>query len=164
VHPEPIEIADLFDTVRDRLGARAERDGRPLVFGDVSHGTVEADRLRVEQALGNLVENALRYGAGTVRVWSRPSDGRVELHVSDEGVGFPPDFLPHAFERFRRADTARSGDGAGLGLAIVKAIADAHGGRATAQNANGGGADVWIELQAVAARPRAPTARASDPR
>jgi two-component system OmpR family sensor kinase len=76
----------------------------------------------------------------------------MEIHVSDQGPGFPPDFLPHAFERFRRADTARSGDGTGLGLAIVKAIAQAHGGHASAQNASGGGADVWIEL-AVAGAP-----------
>ncbi len=146
---EPIEVSDLFATVRDRLSGRAERDGRSLVFEDASHGSVEADRMRVEQALGNLVENALRYGGGTIRVWSRAADERMEIHVSDEGAGFPSDFLPHAFERFRRADTARSGDGTGLGLAIVKAIALAHGGQATARNANGGGADVWIDLQAA---------------
>jgi len=145
---EPIEVSDLFATVRDRLSGRAERDGRSLVFKDASHGSVEADRMRVEQALGNLVENALRYGGGTIRVWSRAADERMEIHVSDEGAGFPSDFLPHAFERFRRADTARSGDGTGLGLAIVKAIALAHGGQATARNANGG-ADVWIDLQAA---------------
>jgi two-component system, OmpR family, sensor kinase len=143
---EPIEIPDLFATMRDRMSTRAERDGRSLQFDDAAGGAVEADRMRVEQALGNLVENALRHGGGTVSVWSRPIDGHVEIHVSDEGGGFPPAFLPHAFERFRRADTARSGDGTGLGLAIVKAIAEAHGGHATARNANGGGADVWIEL------------------
>jgi two-component system, OmpR family, sensor kinase len=150
---EPVEIADLFATMRNRLSARAERDGRSLVFDDAAPTAVEADRMRVEQALGNLVENALRHGAGTVRVWSRATDGRMELHVSDEGEGFPPEFLPHAFERFRRADTARSGDGTGLGLSIVKAIAQAHGGRATAQNANGGGADVWIELGVASRHP-----------
>jgi two-component system, OmpR family, sensor kinase len=143
---EPVEIPDVFATLRARLGARAEREGRPLVFADGSPGAIEADRMRLEQALGNLVENALRYGAGTVRVWSRSADGRMEIHVSDEGPGFPPDFLPHAFERFRRADTARSGDGTGLGLAIVKAIAQAHGGHAGARNTGGGGADVWIDL------------------
>jgi two-component system, OmpR family, sensor kinase len=147
VNLEPIEVSDVFATVRDRLSGRAERDGRSLVFEDAEHGTVQADRMRVEQALGNLVENALRYGTGTVRVWSRTSNGRIEIHVGDQGPGFPPEFLPHAFERFRRADTARSGDGTGLGLAIVKAIAQAHGGEATARNANGGGADVWIDLQ-----------------
>jgi two-component system OmpR family sensor kinase len=147
---EPIAVADLFSTMRDRMSGRAERDGRSLVFEDGSDARIQADRLRVEQALGNLVENALRYGAGTVRVWSRATNGRVEIHVGDEGSGFPPEFLPHAFERFRRADAARAGDGTGLGLAIVKAIALAHGGQATARNANGGGADVWIELEAAA--------------
>lgn len=142
---EPVEIPDVFATLRARLGARAEREGRPLVFADGSPGAIEADRMRLEQALGNLVENALRYGEGTVRVWSRNADGRMEIHVSDEGPGFPPEFLPHAFERFRRADTARSGDGTGLGLAIVKAIAQAHGGHASARNADDG-ADVWIDL------------------
>ena len=70
--------------------------------------------------------------------------------MSDAGPGFPPDFLPHAFERFRRVDTARAEGGSGLGLAIVDAIAQAHGGRAAARNAPEGGADVWIELNRTA--------------
>jgi signal transduction histidine kinase len=153
---EPTAVSDVFATVRDRLSGRAERDARSLVFEDSAHAYIQADRMRVEQALGNLVENALRYGAGTVRVWSRSNDGRVEIHVGDQGPGFPPDFLPHAFERFRRADAARSSDGTGLGLAIVKAIAQAHGGHAGAQNASGGGADVWIDLALATPAPRAP--------
>jgi signal transduction histidine kinase len=69
------------------------------------------------------------------------------LHVSDRGAGFPPGFTPRAFERFSRADAARGQGGTGLGLAIVETIALAHGGRAgTANNPNGGGADVWIEI------------------
>jgi heavy metal sensor kinase len=143
---EPVEVPDVFASLRDRLGARAEREGRPLLFDDGSPGAVRADRVRLEQALGNLVENALRYGNGPVRVWSRSTDGRMEIHVSDDGPGFPPDFLPHAFERFRQADSARSSDGTGLGLAIVKAIARAHGGDARARNSGRGGADVWIDL------------------
>jgi heavy metal sensor kinase len=150
---EPVAIPDVLATLRERLGARAQRQGRSLLFEDGSPGIVEADRVRLEQALGNLVENALRYGDGTVRVWSRSADGCIEIHVSDEGPGFPPDFLPHAFERFRRADTARSDDGTGLGLAIVEAIAEAHGGRAGARNPSGGGADVWIDVPLAAAAP-----------
>ena len=64
----------------------------------------------------------------------------------DDGPGFPPDFLPHAWERFARADTARTEDGAGLGLAIVRTIAEAHNGQAHATNTATGGADVWITL------------------
>ena len=149
---EPIGIADLFATMGDRMSARAERDGRELHFEDAAHEAIEADRMRVEQAVGNLLENALQHGAGLIRVWSHRARGRIEIHVSDEGDGFPPDFLPHAFERFRRADTARSTEGTGLGLAIVKAIAEAHGGSATARNASGGGAEVWIELAAAPQR------------
>lgn len=151
LNPEPVEVAQLFATLRGRLGDRAAHDGRKLLF-EPADGTVHVDRMRVEQALGNLIENALRHGAGTVRVWSRATDGRIEIHVGDEGQGFPPDFLPHAFDRFRRADVARSGNGAGLGLAIVQTIARAHGGRAVARNVNGGGADVWLVVRAAEPR------------
>ncbi len=147
--PTTIGVADLFAAARGRTNARAAEVGRKVVVDDAGGVAVRADPTRVEQALGNLLENALRYGDGPVRMWADSTDGRVELHVSDRGPGFPPEFLPHAFERFRQADAARSSEGAGLGLAIVDAIARAHGGRAMARNADGGGADVWIELEAV---------------
>jgi signal transduction histidine kinase len=146
IQPEPLEVRELFATVAGRLGGRARGADRPLQVDDPDGLAVEADRLRIEQALTNLVENALRHGGGQIRLWARAHDGRVELHVSDAGPGFAPDFLPHAFERFRRADPARAEEGAGLGLSIVAAIAQAHSGRAEARNAPTGGADVWIEL------------------
>ena len=104
-----------------------------------------ADRLRLEQALTNLVDNALRHGGGPVRAGGA-SDGLVELHVTDEGPGIPDDFIDHAFERFSRADAARGRGGAGLGLG------DRRDDRARARRQRrrrqrpGGGADVWIEL------------------
>jgi signal transduction histidine kinase len=104
------------------------------------------DRLRLEQALINLVENALRHGAGTVLLKALRTPGAVEVHVMDAGPGFPPDFLPRAFERFSRSDAPRSGGGAGLGLSIVDVIARAHGGSAHAANGALGGADVWLRL------------------
>ena len=70
----------------------------------------------------------------------------MELHVEDRGPGFPPEFLDRAFERFSRADSARTGGGTGLGLAIVEAIARAHRGAPARRNREAGGADVWIRL------------------
>jgi signal transduction histidine kinase len=82
-----------------------------------------------------------------------PAGTDLDIEVRDNGPGFPPGFLPHAFERFRRPDTGRSRDdgGAGLGLAIVQAIAAAHGGVATARNAPSGGAVVGLHLPHAAA-------------
>jgi heavy metal sensor kinase len=149
IEAKPVQVRDLFASVRGRLSGPAREAGRSLVVDDPDGLVIEADRARVEQALTNLVENGLRHGNGQIRLWARATEGGVELHVSDDGPGFPPDFLPHAFERFRRVDTARAEGGTGLGLAIVDAIAQAHSGRAAARNAPEGGADVWIELGRV---------------
>ena len=118
---------------------------------DVPAGTrARVDPDRVRQAVDNLLANALRFSpAGSVIVIAAREDGPgLRIEVRDEGPGFPVDFLPHAFERFRRPDTARSRDdgGAGLGLAIVQAICAAHGGQATARNAPDGGAVVTLWL------------------
>jgi two-component system, OmpR family, sensor kinase len=142
---EQIPVADLLATVGERFRARVEQSGRPLVV-DGADGAVIGDRLRLEQAMTSMVDNALRYGEGEVRLWARPNGSRVELHVSDDGPGFPPDFIDRAFERFSRADAARARGGTGLGLAIVDTIARAHGGRGAASNDPAGGADVWIEV------------------
>ncbi|MDQ6776514.1 MAG: ATP-binding protein [Actinomycetota bacterium] len=111
---------------------------------------IEADVARLDQALSNMVHNALRFSDGPVAMRASTHDGFVELHVRDRGPGFSPEFLPNAFERFSRADPARSRGGTGLGLAIVRAIAEAHGGRAEAENRPGGGAHVWLTLPGVA--------------
>jgi two-component system, OmpR family, sensor kinase len=136
--------------VADRLAAgvaeRFEAIGRPIEVDVPDRLGFSGDRVRLEQALGDLVANALEHGSGTVRITGAEEDGRVELHVLDEGPGFGPGFLSHAFERFTRVDEARSGGGAGLGLAIVDAIARAHGGSAHAANRPEGGADVWLSL------------------
>jgi signal transduction histidine kinase len=111
--------------------------------------SLSGDRLRLEQALGNLVENALRHGHGAVRIEARAANGAVELHVRDQGPGFPDEFLPRAFQRFSRAEAGRSSGGSGLGLAIVEAIARAHDGTVQAANAPSEGADVWLTLPAT---------------
>jgi two-component system OmpR family sensor kinase len=143
---EQVDIESLMASLRDRFAGRAHAAGRPLDAEPADGLAVNADQLRLEQALGNLIDNALRHGEGPIRLWARRTDSRAELHVSDAGPGFPPQFLSHAFERFSRADSARSGSGTGLGLAIVEAIAEAHGGTAEAANQASGGADVWVAI------------------
>ena len=142
---ETLSASDLLASVRNRFLWRSEDAERRLELEAPDGFRIVGDRLRLEQALGNLVDNALRHGDGTVRVSARPANGGAELHVTDEGSGFPEDFLDQAFDRFTRADGSRGSDGAGLGLAIVDAIATAHGGRAEARNV-ARGADVWITL------------------
>jgi signal transduction histidine kinase len=146
---ETLDASDLLATVARRFEWRAQEAGRALGADQAAGVEVRGDRIRLEQALGNLVDNALRHGAGEVRLSAASVDGVVELHVTDQG-GFDPVFLPRAFERFTRADDARTGEGTGLGLAIVAAIARAHGGSAHAANLPNGGADVWCELPAEA--------------
>jgi signal transduction histidine kinase len=145
VRPERLEAGFVLARVAGRFQTRARAEGRPLE-ADPSPGVeLHADPARVEQALANLVDNALTYGEGRVVLSARAHNGTVELHVRDDGSGFPEEFLPRAFERFTRADEARTRGGTGLGLAIAAAIAGAHGGSAHAENV-AGGADVWIAL------------------
>jgi two-component system OmpR family sensor kinase len=144
---EPVDVNDLLETVAARFRARADDEARSLAVETDSATIVAADRLRLEQALGNMVDNALGHGGGRVSLSAAADNGRVELHVRDDGPGFPPDFLERAFERFSRADDARGRGGSGLGLAIVDTVARAHNGSAHAANRSGGGADVWVTLE-----------------
>jgi signal transduction histidine kinase len=147
---EPVAVVPLLGSLRERFASRFATEGRALRIA-VESGSdlaVEGDRLRLEQALTNLIDNALRHGTGEVTLSARRADGHAELHVQDDGPGFPLDFLPRAFERFSRADAGRTGEGSGFGLAIVAAIAEAHRGYAQAANLPTGGADVWVSIPA----------------
>ena len=134
------------------LVAAKARDGGVALHAEVSEATaVLADHDRVAQILINLVDNAVKYtpagGAVTVRV--RPtSDGRLELSVSDTGIGIPRGDLPRITERFYRVDKARSRElgGTGLGLAIVKHLVLAHGGDLAIDSEEGRGTTVRVLL------------------
>ena len=142
---EPVDVADVFETVAGRFRSRAESERRDLSVAAGDPLVVSADRSLLEQALANMVDNAFTHGAGRVSLRTEQRNGSTELHVLDEGKGFPADFLHHAFERFSRAQKTTA-DGSGLGLAIVETIAEAHGWDARAANAPGGGTDVWLAL------------------
>jgi len=144
VRRERVQAHDVLDRVATRFAGRADELGRAVrvTGGDA---VLDADPRRLEQALGNLVANGLEHVSGTVELFARSVNGHVELHVTDEGHGFPPEFAAQAFDRFSRADESRGRGGSGLGLAIVQAIAEAHGGAAgLAKGARG--ADAWISI------------------
>ena len=140
-----VSAARVLQTVADRFEAQAAEHGQAIAV-EASSVDLDADPVRLEQALGNLVDNSLAHDARTVRLFARDANGLAELHVVDDGTGFPPSFVAHAFDRFSRADEARRRGGTGLGLAIVDLIARAHGGSAGAANRPEGGADVWLAV------------------
>jgi two-component system, OmpR family, sensor kinase len=140
------EVDDLFEGVGRRFSRRAEEAGRRIEI-DVPDGLeIEGDRLRLDQAVGNMTDNALRYGAGTVTLRTVAVGGAIELHVLDEGDGFDAEFLGRAFERFSRGSSGSRDGGSGLGLSIVNTIARAHGGGAQA-GGDEAGADVWLSIR-----------------
>jgi two-component system OmpR family sensor kinase len=141
-----LSVGRLLTDVAERFRPEAAEANRALEVEAPDGLELVGDAVRLEQALGNLVENSLRHGEGAIRLSALEANGRVELHVVDQGTGFPPEFLAGAFQRFTRADEARSGNGVGLGLAIVDVIARAHAGSAHAANREAGGADVWLSL------------------
>jgi signal transduction histidine kinase len=142
---ELVAADDLLEDAATRFANRADVLGRELRVHETGLHA-EADPLRVGQALVNLVDNALTHGEGTVELAAEARNGLVELHVRDEGSGFPDDFRGRAFDRFSRADEARSRGGSGLGLSIVELVARAHGGGAGVRSSPSGGADVWLSL------------------
>ena len=148
VEPRSIAIKALLEQVARDHELVANQDGVTLVVAvgdDVDR--VWADRDRLGQAFGNLVENAFRHGRGsaTIELGARRDDaGAVLLTVRDHGPGIADDVLPQVFDRYAQGRTRRGG--AGLGLAIVRGIAQAHGGDATVANHPEGGAVFTIEL------------------
>ena len=140
---EPAEPFDLADVVAD-VAARFERRAGRLVAVTVEPTPVVAQRAAVQRALSCLLDNAVKFDAtgGPIEVTLR--DRTVE--VADRGTGIPDAELPLVFERFHRADAARTLPGSGLGLSIVREIARRHGGDALARNREGGGTVVGFRL------------------
>jgi signal transduction histidine kinase len=141
-----VAAAEVLEDVARRFRGHVMERGRSLELVPPNGLLLDADPDRLEQALGNLVSNALTHGAGQIVLSAEPQGQLVALHVEDDGPGFPPSFLSDAFDRFSRSDEARSGGGSGLGLSIVDLIAEAHDGAVGARNRDEGGADVWIAV------------------
>ena len=140
---------DLTVLAADACSDAAATDPtRPITLDAPHPVVVRADTDHVRQAIANLVTNALHHtpAGSPLEVVTRVSGGSGVVTVRDHGSGLAPDTLAHAFDRFWQADEARVGHGAGLGLAIVAGIAEEHGGSASAENAEGGGARFTLAL------------------
>jgi signal transduction histidine kinase len=146
VKRETLPIRDLLERARDRFADRARQQGRRIDVQVAGDPSASIDPIRIRQALGNLLENALRHGGGEIRLSAHEKGETVEIDVSDRGAGFPAELGGRAFERFARADGARTESGAGLGLAIVQVIAEAHGGTAAIVNGSSAGATVRLRI------------------
>jgi len=145
-------VAAAVERARRRGGVRFELELEPTL--------VRGDPARIDRAVSNLLDNARKWSAaeGVVEVGLR--DG--EVSVRDHGPGFAEADLPKVFERFYRAEQARTMPGSGLGLAIVRQAAEAHGGRASAENAPGGGARLRVSFgPALGVQPGAPSQAAA---
>jgi two-component system, OmpR family, sensor kinase len=125
---------------------------RPVTLAAPDPVVVAGDESHLRQAVANLVANAVRHtpAGSPIDVAATVDDGTARLSVRDHGRGLDEESLAHVFDRFWQGDKARVGSGAGLGLSIVSAIATEHGGRATAANADGGGAVFTLELPLTA--------------
>jgi signal transduction histidine kinase len=161
---EPCDLRDIIADVAETAGMLGETAGITVTHDIPSRAvTMAVDRHRIREMLLNLVTNAIKYTprGGTVALGLAQEDGSVVFTVADTGIGIAPGDLPHIFDRFWRADPARSrtGDraGTGLGLAITKWIAEAHGGSITVQSRPGRGSLFTVRL------PREAGARASGP-
>ena len=154
-HPQPVRIADVAVEVLGRVSASTGTKG--VTFDtriDPRADVIYADRTALEQILVNLVDNAVRHTAdgGQITIETEAARNGSNVLVKDTGTGIPPEHLARIFERFYRADAARSREagGTGLGLAIVKHLVEAHGGSVTAESVVGAGTTIRIFFPEVA--------------
>ncbi len=152
LHFEPVDLLESVNRVIERLDSRIREIGATVTVSAPRHlPRIEADAFRIEQALYNLVDNALKHsGKSAVRVAIelRSDSHAVDISVHDDGVGLPLSDQPHIFERFYRVhkDRSRDAGGTGLGLSIVKNTAQAHGGFVSVQSNPGSGATFFMNL------------------
>jgi two-component system, OmpR family, phosphate regulon sensor histidine kinase PhoR len=151
-HFEPVDLLESMNRVLERLDSRIRDTGASVTINTPKYlPQIEADAFRIEQALYNLVDNALKHsGTSAVKVTLEVrSDGHsVSILVHDDGVGIPLSDQPHIFERFYRVhkDRSRDAGGTGLGLSIVKHTVQAHGGSVSVQSNPGSGATFFMNL------------------
>lgn len=143
-----VQLTDLLGDVCDLFRPAAEERGIRIELNLNGPVSLSADRARLQRALSNILDNALKYSpdGGTISVAVQELSGSVQVEISDSGNGIDDDDLPHIFDRFYRGDKSRASSGNGLGLGVVRAIVSAHGGTVTVSNNVGQGATFRIRL------------------
>jgi len=152
------DVGELADELTEMYDPLAEERAAKLVYDRPAWPVpLFGHRQLLAQAISNLVENALRYGAAGGEIWVRvePSERNIRIEVADRGPGIPPERREEALRRFGRLDTSRSDEGAGLGLALAQAIAHLHDGRLLLEN-NQPGLLTVLELPVQAELPPSP--------
>ena len=148
--PERLDFAELARSTAEQMRLLAEEKHIALNCVGAGAVEVEADPARLKQVVVNLLDNAIKYTpeGGTVSVSVKSRDNHAVLQVSDTGIGISPADAPRIFDRFYRADKARSRQmgGTGLGLSIVRSICLAHGGQVTVESAEGRGSIFNVEI------------------
>jgi signal transduction histidine kinase len=144
---ERVDLAALAREVCLRFQPEADRAGCELRVSAPGPAEGYWDRLRLEQVLGNLLSNALKYGAGKpIHVQVRADGARAWLVVRDEGIGIAPEALGRIFEKFERAVSERNYGGLGLGLHVARTLAESMDGALRVESAPGEGATFTLEL------------------
>ena len=144
------DLTELAKTTVEQMNLLAEDKGISITCNASEPAPVKGNRVRLKQVVVNLLDNAIKYtlAKGAIHLRVHAMNGHAVLEVEDNGIGIPPDALPHIFERFYRVDEARSAESesAGLGLSIVKSICTAHGAEVDAQSTVGRGSSFRVRL------------------
>jgi heavy metal sensor kinase len=162
---EHLDLASLADEVAEMFEPLAEERGIDLVTQASDPVVIAGDSSRLRQLVTNLLDNAIRFTepGGSVTIQVGHLGDRAVLRVTDTGAGIPPEHLPHIFERFYRADSARTSGGSGLGLSICRWIVEAHGGSIEARSDSGKGTSFTALLPATPAIRDRPEAASTTP-
>jgi heavy metal sensor kinase len=151
VERRPVRMDELVEDLREDAGILAQEKGLRVELLENSPATVFGDAGRLRRLFRSLIANAVKYSdaGGSIGIRSRREGGTLQISIRDSGIGIPAESLPRVFERFYRADPARSRDsgGSGLGLSLARWIAEAHGGTIAVESAVGRGSTFTVTLQ-----------------
>jgi signal transduction histidine kinase len=150
IEMRPVELTSVVRSTLDHMSLLADEKAILLTCTAVAPVWVTGDAMRLKQVIVNLVDNAIKYTpeGGSIEVMLQSQEEQAVLTVTDTGIGIPADSIPFVFDRFYRADKARSraSGGTGLGLAIVKAICTAHNGSVSVESSENDGSTFGVQL------------------